>query len=302
MVKREKYMYAGYKKKLGGKLFDSINLLIMFIMLVISIYPLLYVLFSSLSEPSKLIQHQGVLLWPKGFTLKGYSLVFKNPNVVTGYMNTIIYVVTGTALNLFLTSIGGYALSRKDVRLKKIILLFIAFTMLFSGGLIPRFLLIKDIGLMDNRLVMILPTAIITWNLFIMRTSFANIPYSFEEAAKIDGANDFTILFRIILPIAKPTVAVMVLYYGVHHWNAWADAMIFLRDSKKIPLQLVLRQILIMNDTERMIEEANSTQSDLYESLVKYCTIIVATVPVLTLYPFLQKYFVKGIMVGGVKG
>lgn len=193
-------------------------------------------------------------------------------------------------------------ISRKSLRFKKPIMLFIVFTMYFNGGLIPYYFTVKDLGLINSIWALIIPSSVSTFNLIIMRTSFEAIPDSLEESAKLDGANDFTILFRIIIPLAKPVIAVMVLYYGVSHWNAWFNAMLFLRDRALYPLQLILREILIKSDTASMTGGANAADVAQMSETLKYATIMVATVPILCLYPFLQKYFVKGVMVGAIKG
>lgn len=293
------------KKSFGEKVFDWSNVIFLGLLMIIFIYPLSYVLFASVSDPRLLAQHSGLLFFPQGFSLKGYEIVLKNPNVLTGYMNTIIYVVVGTSLNILMTSLGAYVLSRKNLYFKKFLMMMIVFTMYFGGGIIPFYLVMKGIGLVNNRLVMILPGAIATYNLIVMRTAFLQIPDGLEESAKIDGANDFIILFRIILPVSKAVMAVMVLFYSVGHWNAWFNAMIFLRDRKLYPLQLFLREILIKSDMQNMTMTGSGLEEFedvLFKSLVKYCTIVVATVSILFVYPFLQKYFVKGVMVGSLKG
>jgi len=290
-----------YKRKIGENIFDKFNVCFMVTLMIITVYPLLYVLFASFSEPSQLISHTGLLWGSKGFSSKGYELVFKNPMIFTGYGNTIFYVFVGTALNILLTSFAAYALSRKAFLFKKVIMLGIVFTMFFSGGLIPIYIIVKDIGLYNSRLALILPGAMSAWNMIIMRTSFMELPNSLEESAKIDGANDFTILFRIVIPLSKAVIAVMVLFYGVGHWNSWFNGMIYLKERAKYPLQLVLREILIMNSTESMLSGGDNYGTSM-DVIVKYACIIVATVPILCLYPFLQKYFVKGVMIGAVKG
>lgn len=290
-----------YKRTIGENIFDIFNVCFMATLMFITVYPLLYVIFASFSEPSQLISHIGVLWGSEGFTLKGYEMVFKNTMIFTGYGNTIFYVLVGTALNLVLTSFAAYALSRKTFLFKKVIMLGIVFTMFFSGGLIPIYIIVKDIGLYNSRLALILPGAMSAWNMIIMRTSFMELPDSLEESAKIDGANDFTVLFRIVIPLSKAVIAVMVLFYGVGHWNAWFNAMIYLKERAKYPLQLVLREILIMNSTESMLSGGDNYGTSM-DVIVKYACIIVATVPILCLYPFLQKYFVKGVMIGAVKG
>ncbi|MFU0799298.1 MAG: carbohydrate ABC transporter permease [Xylanivirga thermophila] len=293
------------KRTTGEKVFDVINVIIMILLMISCLYPMLYVLFASISDPKALSQHRGILLKPLGFTLKGYDLVFSNPNISSGYINTIFYVIIGTAINIFMTSLGAYVLSRRDLYWRKLITFLITFTMFFGGGLIPYYLLVQKLGLINTRAAMIIPGAVSTWNLIVMRTSFLSIPDSLEESARLDGANDFTILFKIILPLSKATIAVMTLFYAVGHWNEWFNAMIFLRDRELFPLQLILREILITNDTKDMTIITDASQlgeQDIYKSLVQYCTIIVATVPILFIYPFLQKYFVKGVMIGSVKG
>lgn len=290
------------KKTLGEKIFDTANVLIMLLLVVVCVYPILYVLFASLSDSSRLLAKSGILLKPLGFNFEAYKMVFKNPDIVRGYSNTIYIVVIGVFLNIIVTALGAYVLSRKDLYFKGILMKLITFTMFFSGGLIPMYLTVRDLGLLDNRLALIIPGLISTYNLIIMRTSFMAIPDSLEESAKLDGANDFTILFRIILPLSKPVIAVMVLYYGVAHWNAWFNAMIFLRDRSLYPLQLILREILINNSTEKMA--TNAAISDFAEigESIKYATIMVATLPILAIYPFIQRYFVKGVMIGALKG
>lgn len=290
------------RKTPGDIAFDVIIVVIMVGLMVVTIYPFVYVLFASVSDAAPLLQHRGILWKPIGFTLQAYKLVFQNPMILIGYGNTIFYVVVGTVLNVFLTTLGAYALSRKKVMWKKPIMLAIVFTMFFSGGLVPRYLLVHDLGLLDTRWALILPTAVSAWNLIIMRTAFQGIPESLEESARIDGANDFTILFRIVFPLSLPVIAVITLFYAVYHWNSYFDAMIFIRNRDLYPLQLVLREILVQNDTNNFTNAA-SMVGDQYKigQTIKYAIIIVSTVPILFLYPFLQRYFVKGVMIGSLK-
>jgi len=247
--------------------------------------------------------HLGALIVPRGFTLKGYELVFKNPNVISGYRNTIIYMVLGTTINIFMTSLGAFVLSRKNAMLVKPLMVMVVITMYFSGGLIPSYLLIQNLNMYNTIWAMVVPGAISTYNMIVMRTAFMSVPSSLEESARIDGASEFTVLFRIILPLSKATIATMILFYGVGHWNSWFSASIYLKDNDKFPLQLILRQILIQNDTQSMVNAGSvgTTSVSIYQSLIKYCTIIVGTVPILCIYPFLQKYFAKGVMVGSLK-
>jgi putative aldouronate transport system permease protein len=292
------------RRSKGEAIFEVANTIIMILMMLICVYPLLYVIFASFSDPHRLAQHRGVLISSLGFTIKGYELVLKNPNIATGYVNTIFYVIAGTSVNLIMTALGAYVLSRRRAYWSDKMMFAVVFTMYFSGGLIPSYLLVKNLGMMNSALALIIPGAISTWNLIIMRTSFLAIPVSLEESARIDGANDLTILFKIILPLSLPVMAVMALFYGVHHWNAWFNAMMYLRNRALYPLQLILREILIQNSNTNMIVQSDVSQMDIdiYRSLVQYCTIIVATGPILLVYPFLQKYFVKGVMVGAIKG
>lgn len=292
-----------YKNEsMGRKIFNVCNYAFMLFIVVVTLYPMLYVLFGSLSVPSRFIAHKGVLLAPLGFSLEAYRKVFKNPMVLQGYINTFLVVVVGLMFNLTLTSLGAYFLSRKNLMLKKTIMFLITFTMFFSGGLIPFYLTVKELKIDNTLWALIIPSAINTFYLLVMRTSFQNIPDSLEESAKLDGAGHFTILVQIVLPLSLPTIAVMILYYGVQHWNAWFHAAIFLRQREKFPLQLVLRDILIDNKTEEMALGVDTADRESVSQTIKYAIIIVATVPILTLYPFLQKYFVKGALLGAIKG
>jgi putative aldouronate transport system permease protein len=290
------------RKTIGERCFDLINSIFMIILMFICFYPILHVLSASFSDPSRLMSHQGPLLWPLGFTLKGYKLVFENPNIISGYKNTLLYLTVGTSINILMTSMGAYVLSRKNVMFGRPMMFIITFTMYFGGGLIPWYLLMKNLGLIDNIWAMVLPGAISTYNLIVMRTSFMAIPDSLEESARIDGANDFVILFRIILPLSKAVLAVMVLFYAVGYWNSWFNAMLFLKSRRLFPLQLILREILITNSKDTMMQQMISpTEKDLYKDLIQYTTIIVGTVPIFFVYPFLQKYFTQGVMIGSLK-
>ncbi|MDX8045544.1 carbohydrate ABC transporter permease [Gracilibacillus sp. S3-1-1] len=290
------------RKTLGERLFDWANITFLVLLSIVTLYPLLYILFASLSDPAYVAQARGIILAPKDFTVEAYKMVFNNPMIVTSYLNTLFYVVVGTTVNILLTSLGAYALSRKNVMWSNVIMFMIVFTMFFEGGLIPLYLLVGELNLIDTRWALILPTAVSAFNLIIMRTAFQGIPESLEESARIDGANDFTILFKIVLPLSMPVVAVMILFYGVFHWNSWFHAMIFLQDRELFPVQLILREILIANDTSSMTSGVSAVDAMPIGETVKYATIIVATLPILCLYPFLQKYFVKGVMIGGIKG
>ena len=287
------------KRSRGEEIFNVFNITFLTLLMIVCLYPFWYVVCASFSRSTLLMSHTGALFKPMGFSLAAYKNVFENDSIWIGYGNTIFYVVVGTVLNIIMTVLGAYFLSRKNVPGQSIILMMIMFTMYFSGGMIPGFLNIQSLGLYDNRLALILPGSISNFNLIIMRTGMAAIDASMEESARLDGANHFTILFKIMLPLTKATVAVLVLYYGVAHWNSWFNAMIYLEDKMKEPLQLVLRQILIIND---MSDMGVGEDTEMISETIKHATIIVSTVPILALYPFLQKYFVKGMMVGAVKG
>lgn len=299
MVEGEKNMH---KKSFGSRMFDTANILFMLSMIVVTIYPFWYVLMASLSDSNLLMAHSGFLFTPLGFTIGAYKMVIKNPNIITGYANTIFVVFTGTLLSVLMTALGAYVFSRRSFPFKKTMLLLIIFTMYFQGGLIPSYLLVNNtLGLGDNRWALILPAMISTWNLIVMRSGFAAIPEALEESARIDGANDPIILFRIIIPVSLPVVAVIILFYGVSYWNSWFGAMVYLRERSKFPLQLILREILVSNSTESMMVDASDTGEAISRS-IRYATIVVSTIPILFIYPALQKYFIKGIMVGAVKG
>lgn len=289
------------KESNGERVFNWLNILLMVLFSLITIYPLLYVTFASLSQPAELMAHSGPLWKPLGMNIGSYLLVLKNPNILSGYMNTIFIVTVGVVINLLLTAIGAYFLSRKNVLWRDPVMFLIVFTMFFQGGLIPFFLTVKNLHLYNSLWALIFPVAINTFNLIIMRTQFAAIPDSMEESAVMDGAGHFTILFKIMIPLSLPTVAVIILYYGVHHWNSWFNAMIFLQKRELFPLQLILREILIQNDTTAMVQNAATGDQEMISETVKYAVVMVATLPILALYPSLQKYFVKGIMVGALK-
>jgi putative aldouronate transport system permease protein len=290
------------KPSIGERIFDVVNVTIMVILIILTLYPMLYILFSSVSEGNRLISFNGILLWPQGFSLDGYKAVLSNPVILQGFKNTLFVLVVGLIINMTLTALGAYFLSREGVLLQKPIMFFIVFTMFFSGGLVPFFLIVKAYGLLDSLWSLVLPTAVSTFNLIIMRTYFLSIPKEMEESAVLDGAGHFTILFRIFIPLSMPVVAVLILYYGVGHWNSWFHAMIFLRDQNLFPIQLVVRNIILENDNANMIGTTTLIQSRDVAETLKYAAIIVTTAPILLLYPFLQKYFVKGVMVGALKG
>ena len=292
------------KKTLGNKIFDLFNAMLMILVSFIFLLPFIHIIFSSISDPSLLAQNRGLILWPKGINFNGYALVFKNPNIIAGFFNSIFYVAVGTTLNILFTAIIAYVLSRRNLLWKNTILFMIVLTMIFTRSLIPFYLLVKGMGLRNTRWALLLPDLVIVWNFLIMRTAFADTPYELEEAATIDGANHLRIFFNIIIPVSKAVIAVNILFYAVFHWNSWFNAMIFLNKRQLFPLQLILREILILNDTSSMANAENVAYENVnyYKVLVQYATIIVATAPILMIYPLIQKHFAKGVMIGSLKG
>jgi putative aldouronate transport system permease protein len=290
------------RESVGERIFGVGNAAFLIVLMIVMVYPLLFILFASLSNANELTQHRGLLFAPIDLTFEAYRRVFQNPLILSGYRNTLFIVIVGTSLNVFMTALGAYALSRRNVLFKNPIMFFIVFTMFFSGGLIPSYLLVgQTLHMQDTLWALIIPGAMSTLNLIIMRTAFNAVPVSLEEAARMDGANDWTILFRIVIPLSWPVVAVMILFYGVGHWNAFFSALIYLRDRDLYPLQLVLREILITNNVQNMTTDVAGGDVQAIGETIKYATIIVATVPILFVYPYLQRYFVKGVTIGAIK-
>jgi putative aldouronate transport system permease protein len=296
----------------GDIIFGAVDYVLLTLVTLLCLYPILYVIFASVSDPIRLQANRGALWKPLGFTLEGYKLVFQDKGMLLGYANAIFYVVAGVAVQMMFTTVGAFALSRRNLYWKKVIMLMITITMFFGGGLIPFFLVVKGLGMYNSWTALVIPYAINTWNMIILRTGFESVPYELEEAARIDGAGDMFIFTRIILPLSKAVLAVILLYYTVGAWNSWFPASIFLKERSKYPLQLLMREILIINDTSAVAQGGGNAISGLtsgsfesttaYRELVKYTTIIIATVPIMCFYPFLQKYFVKGVYVGSLKG
>jgi multiple sugar transport system permease protein/putative aldouronate transport system permease protein len=294
------------KDSLSEKAFYWMNGSFLLIVLLVVIYPLLYIVSSSFSSTRAVISGR-VWLWPVEPSLAGYSAVFNNKDILTGYVNTFLYTTAGTALNVIMTVAAAYPLSRRDFKARHLIMLLFVFTMFFSGGLVPSYLLIRNLGLINKRAVMIIPVAMGVWNVIITRTFFeSTIPAEMLEAAQIDGCSDIKFILRIVLPLSSAILAVISLFYAVGHWNAFFSALLYLSERKLWPLQVFLREILILNTIDITVLESASlkeieTREGLKE-LLKYSLIVVASVPVLCLYPFVQRYFVKGVMIGSIKG
>ena len=289
------------KRSKGEKIFSVINYIILTAFMLICLYPVWYVVVASFSDSNQLMQHSGLLIKPLGFSLDAYKKVFQNPMILRGYANTMFILIVGVTLDIIMTSLGAYFLSRKNVMFKKTITMLILFTMFFSGGMIPFYLTLKDLHLTNTLWGLIIPFMINTYNLIILKTSFESIPESLIEAAQIDGAGHLRILLQIVLPLSKAILAVMVLYYGVGIWNAWFWGSTIIREREMYPLQVILREILMQNDVGSMTAGVGVADQESVGMTITYATIVVATVPILCVYPFLQKYFTKGVMVGAVK-
>ena len=294
-------------KSIGSRVFNFVNIVFFAFVIIACILPVWHVFCASFSDAGWVLNQSGIIWQIHDFSLTGYKLVFENANIWTGYLNTFFYVIANTALGMLLTVMGAYALSRKDFLWANPVMLGISFTMLFSGGIIPSYILVTQyLDMYDSRWALIIPTCMNAFNLILIRTALQNVPTSLEESAMLDGAGRFTILFRIMLPLIKATLATVILYMIVGNWNSWFNAMIYLRTRSKFPLQLVLREILITaSDAATTGTVTSSTETGdtaLYRQLTQYCTIIVSTVPIFIFYPFIQKYFESGVMIGAIKG
>ena len=290
------------KYSIGDYTFDFLNTLFMLLLMFVTMYPMYYVIVASVTNNITLLSTPGFLWYPKGFTLGSFKLAFSHPLILSGYKNILFVMVFGLSLNIFLTLFAGFFLASKDVYFKKPILFMVLFTMFFNAGMIPNFLNIRSLGLYNTLWALILPGAISVYNSIICRTAIEAIPESLPESARIDGANDLTILFKLITPLIKPTIVVLILYYGVGHWNSWFNASIYIRDMTKLPIQNILRSILVANSDILNAAATEKDQINQFAESIKYAAIVITTVPILFIYPFLQRYFVKGVMIGAVKG
>lgn len=293
------------KTSVSRVIFNIFNYAFMIFIAFICVMPLWHVIMASFSNPRLLMANSGIIWKPLGeITLDGYKLVLSNQKIGTGYLNTIIYVVATTLLGGALTLIAGYVLSRKTLKARVPMTLFVVFTMMFGGGLIPTYMVIRNLGMLNTRWAMIIPGVINAFYIIMMKNSFEQLPTSYEEAALIDGATPTRILIEVLIPLVKSTIAVVVMFNIVMVWNSWYNASIYLTLRRDYwPLQLIMREILINNDTSKIITSEDALgAADLTSNLVKYCVTVVGTLPVLLAYPFAQKYFVKGVTLGGVKG
>lgn len=296
------------KQTPGDRIFMVCIYIFLALALVIVLYPLIYIISASISSP-QFVNSGEMWLLPKGITWEGYKTIFDNNSIWRGYLNTIFYTGLGTAINLLVTLPCAYALSRPEFYGKNIFMKFLLLTMFLSGGLIPTYLLVKNLGMIDTVWAMVIPNAASVYNIVVTRTFFeSTIPREMEEAAIIDGCSDFKMFIKIVLPLSMPIIAVMGLFYGVGHWNSYFNALIYLSDKSMYPLQMVLREILVMSDLSSNSTEVSASMASMMHNkqqlvqVIKFGVMIVSTLPVIIVYPFLQKYFVKGVMVGSLKG
>ncbi|MDQ0897714.1 carbohydrate ABC transporter permease [Paenibacillus sp. V4I7] len=285
---------------LGGLAFSCINALVLGLIVVMTLYPFLYVVSASLSE-QLYIQQGRIGIIPMGFQLEAYKRVLEFPMLGRSYLNTILYTALGTAISLVLTVCAAYPMSRRDLPGRKLMTSIVLIPMLFGGGLIPTFLVVNALGMRDSIWAIVIPAAVTSFYVFIQRTFFEQIPLELEDAAKIDGCSMVQTLFKIILPLALPSLVTIGLFYAVNEWNSFFPAMIYLNDEKLFPVQILLRAIVIQNQTDQVLVDVFDDKNLLSES-IKYSTLVVATLPILIVYPFIQKYFVQGSMMGSIKG
>ena len=291
------------KRSKGEKIFAVFNYTGMVVLCIIFILPVWHVLMGSISDPLRISAYSGIILYPLGdVTFGGYKLVLQNNSILRSYLNTILIVVTATGLGTLLTILSAYVMSVRGLYWKKPFNFIVTFTMIFNGGLSPTYMVVRNLHMLDTYWSLIIPGCCVAYNIIIMRTSFSQVPAALSEAATIDGAGHFRILCQIILPVSKSIIAVIVLFYAIQQWNAWFNASIYLQNRDLYPLQLTLREIVLKSSENSIIANADGETVDIYRPLIKYCTIMVSIIPMMIVYPFVQKYFVKGVMIGSIKG
>jgi putative aldouronate transport system permease protein len=291
------------RESFGDRIFLIFVYLFLAVVLVVVLYPLVYVVSASFSSPLAVSSGQ-VWLFPVDFSLRGYQVALGNPQIITGYANSIYYTFFGTLISVVLTVLAGYPLSRRNLFGGNVVMFFITFTLIFSGGLIPTYLVVKQLGMIDTRWALIIPQAVAAWQVIIARTFFQqSIPDDLVEAAELDGCSDLRFIWYVVIPLSKPIIAVLALMYAVAQWNSYFDALLYLKNANLQPLQLVLRSILILNTTASGSMDAKTmVERQQMADLLKYTLIVVGSVPVLIMYPFVQRYFVKGVLIGSIKG
>ncbi|MGG4144037.1 carbohydrate ABC transporter permease [Paenibacillus algorifonticola] len=301
-ARQQKPFRLKIRESAGDRLFLFIIYTVLSLVLLAVIYPLIYILSSSISSPAAVTSGR-VWLWPVDISFRGFAVLFNTPQIMTGYGNSLFYTTAGTLISVTLTVMIAYPMSRKSFFGRGVIMMLITFTMLFSGGLIPTYMVVKEFGMIDSRWALLIPNAIWVWQVIIARSFFqSSIPDELMEAAEIDGCSDLRFMRSVVLPLSKPILAVLFLMYGVGQWNAYFDALIYLKSANLFPLQLVLRSIIIMNNTAGVTDALKQVERQQLSELLKYSLIVVATLPVLIIYPFVQRYFVQGMLVGSVKG
>ena len=291
----------GGGRPLSSHLFDVFNIALLLGVIFVTLYPMYYIAIISISDGKEVLLGR-VRFWPRGLNLQSYQIVLRDPTIIRSLFNSILYTSTGTLINLVLSTLCAYPLSRRDFSGRKLLTLYVAITMFFQGGLIPLYLVVLQLGLLDTMWAIVLVPAINAFYMFIMRTYFQGQPTALHEAAIIDGANDVQILARIVVPLAKPIMATMLLFYAVQHWNSFFHALIFLTEKRRYPLQLILRSVVVESTFEQMNDIGAATDFMVLEKTIRFSVIMVSTLPILLVYPFLQKYFVKGVMIGALKG
>lgn len=289
------------KREISDIILDTVIYTIMIALVIVTLYPMWYVVVASFSNSIDIARDPGIMLWPKEFVLGAYQMVFENPLLMGAFKNSLFVLGVSLPINIVMTLLCGYFMASTGMMWKKPIVLMFMFTMFFNGGLIPNFLNIKDLGLYNSLWALILPSALSVYNAIICKTAIEGLPASVIESAYIDGANDLHIIFKIVMPLIKPTLAVLTLYYGVGHWNSWFNASVYLKDTELLPIQNIIRSILLAND-QTLQATGTADSFNTYAETIKYAAIVITTVPVLCIYPFLQKYFTKGVMIGAVKG
>lgn len=299
MRRKKKWNYG--RISVGSRIFDGFNIVLMLVLCFVMLYPMWYVLCASFSDPETLVLHSGAVFYPLNFSTVNYDKVLSYRPIWHGYRVTVFVVIAGTTLNLLFTSLLAYVLSRKNLMLKKLMTGLCIFTMYFGGGMIPTFMVVKAVGLYNTIWALIIPGLISTYNMIVIRTAMQGVPDELSESASLDGANELTVFFRILLPMIKPTLAAIALFCAVGHWNSWTGALLYIRKSELQPLQMVVRALLIK---EQDLAEQNKSNAlvEMLNQTMRYSVIVVSTVPVLCVYPFIQKFFTKGVMVGAVKG
>lgn len=292
------------KLSLEDRIFHIVNTILMILIGIVMVYPLYYIVLASITDPT-IVNTGKLLLFPEKVYLEGYKAAFEYKQLFSGFLNSVLYTVVGTLVSIFLTIPGAYALSRKDLKGRNMVMFLCTFTMFFSGGMVPSYMLVNELGLIDTMWAMILPGALSVYNLIVVRTFFqTNIPDELLEAAKMDGCSDLKFFWNIALKVSGTIIAVMVLFYAVALWNSYFNAIMYLNSRSKMPLQAVLRDLLILNTVtnELPIDATETVDRMMRADQLKYCVIIISTVPMMILYPFIQKHFTKGVMIGSIKG